>query len=191
MSLALHVVNPPSISEIVMRCVSTDFDIQDREGRIGRGFTNLKRILGRPTDFAFVVDQLARTVPAGHAVAACDEGAWALVGAIALKLGIPAVLVRRAPKTYFVSYGDDPAVGDGRLAGERLPPATPVHLVDDLVYAGHTLRAARDALDLVGLDATTASAVLWTLRADAAREELAAAGLTEITCLIHQRDLTG
>jgi adenine/guanine phosphoribosyltransferase-like PRPP-binding protein len=185
-SLELKIVNPPEISDIVMRCASEDFEIQDREGRVGRGFTNLKRLLGRPADFAFVVDRLARTVPAGHALAACDEGAWALVGAIAFRLGIPAVLVRRSPKTYFVSYGDDPAVGDGRLAGERLPPRTPIHLVDDLVYAGQTLRSAREALSLVGLDARTASAILWTHRADAARDELAAAGMTEISCLIHQ-----
>jgi hypothetical protein len=31
-----------------------------------------------------------------------------------------------------------------------------------------------------------ASAILWTYRADAAMEELSAAGLTEITCLTHQ-----
>lgn len=189
MELELKIVNPPTISDIVMRCASDDFDIQDREGRTGRGFTNLKRLLGRPTDFAFVVDQLARTIPADHAVAACDEGAWPLVGAIALKLAVPAVLVRRSPKTYFVSYGDDPKIGDGRLAGERLAPHTPVHLVDDLVYAGHTLRSAREALSLVGLDANTASAILWTIRADAASDELAAAGLTEISCLIHQQML--
>ncbi|HTJ66422.1 MAG TPA: hypothetical protein VL551_02720 [Actinospica sp.] len=187
MELELKIVNPPTISDIVMRCASDDFDIQDREGRTGRGFTNLKRLLGRPTDFAFVVDRLARTIPADHAVAACDEGAWPLVGAIALKLAVPAVLVRRSPKTYFVSYGDDPTVGDGRLAGERLAPHTPVHLIDDLVYAGQTLRSARDALGLVGLDAKTASAILWTFRADAASDELAAAGITEISCLIHQR----
>jgi adenine/guanine phosphoribosyltransferase-like PRPP-binding protein len=125
MSLQLRVVNPPMIADIVMRCVSDDFEIRDREGRTGRGFTNLKRVLGRPADFAFVVDQLARTVPAGHAVAACDEGGWALAGALALSLGVPAVLVRRVRKTYFVSYGDDPAIGEGRLAGERLPPGTP------------------------------------------------------------------
>jgi adenine/guanine phosphoribosyltransferase-like PRPP-binding protein len=95
--------------------------LRDREGRTGRGFTNLERILGRPADFAFVADQLARTVPAGHAIAACDEGAWALTGAIALKLGTPAVLVRRVPKTYFVSYGDDPAIGDGRHHRDYLP----------------------------------------------------------------------
>lgn len=96
------------------------------------------------------------------------------------------MLVRRAPKTYFVSYGADPNVGDSRLAGERLPPGTPIHLIDDLVFAGHTLRSARDALSLVGLDATTASAILWTYRADAAKDELAAAGVTRITSLIHQ-----
>jgi adenine/guanine phosphoribosyltransferase-like PRPP-binding protein len=185
-SLQLRVVNPPTIADVVMRCVCDDFEIRDREGRTGRGFTNLKRVLGRPADFAFVVDQLARTVPAGHAVAACDEGGWALAGALALTLGVPAVLVRRVPKTYFVSYGDDPATGGGRLAGERLPPGTPVHLIDDLVFSGQTLRSAREALGLVGLEATIASAIVWTYRADAAIQELAAAGLTGITCLTHQ-----
>jgi adenine/guanine phosphoribosyltransferase-like PRPP-binding protein len=185
-SLQLTVIDPPAIADIVLRCASDEFEIRDREGRTGRGFTNLKRILGRPADFAFVVDQLARTIPAGHAIAACDEGAWALGGAIALKLGVPAVLVRRAPKTYFVAYGDNPAIGDGRLVGERLPPGTPVHLIDDLVFAGQTLRSARAALRLVGLDGRKASVILWTRRADAAKNELAAAGLTEITCLTHQ-----
>jgi adenine/guanine phosphoribosyltransferase-like PRPP-binding protein len=191
-SLQLRIIDPPAISDIVMRCVCDEFEIQDREGRTGRGgFTNLKRILGRPADFAFVVDQLARTIPAGHAIAACDEGAWGLGGAIALKLGVPAVLVRRAPKTYFVSYGDNPAIGDGRLVGERLSHGTPIHLIDDLVFAGHTMRSAREALNLVGLDGKTASAILWTYRADAAKDELAAAGMTEITCLTHQSLLPG
>ncbi|MGH3279700.1 MAG: hypothetical protein ACRDNW_11250 [Trebonia sp.] len=189
MSLELKIVNPPTIAGIVMRCVCDEFEILDREGRAGRGFTNLKRMLGRPADFAFVVDQLARTVPTGHAVAACDEGAWALVGAVALALRVPTVLVRRAPKTYFVSFGDDPNIGDGRLAGERLPPGTPIHLIDDLVFAGHTLCSAREALSLVGLDARTGSVILWTYRADAAKGELAAAGITEITSLIHQSQI--
>jgi adenine/guanine phosphoribosyltransferase-like PRPP-binding protein len=170
-----------------MRCVCDDVEIPDREGRMSRGgFTNLKRVLGRPADFAFVVEQLALTVPAGHAVAACDEGGWALTGAVAFTLGTPAVLVRRTPKNYFVSYGDDPRIGDGRLAGEQLPAGTPIHLVDDLVFAGHTLRAARQALNLVGLDARAASTILWTYRADLAKDQLAAAGLTEITSLVHQ-----
>jgi hypothetical protein len=64
MSLKLKVIDPPTIAGIVMRCASDEFEIRDREGRTGRGFTNLKRILGRPADFAFVVDQLAQTIPA-------------------------------------------------------------------------------------------------------------------------------
>jgi len=51
----------------------------------------------------------------------------------------------------------------GRLAGERLPPGTPVHLIDDLVFSGQTLRSARDALSAAGLDARTASVIVWTL----------------------------
>jgi hypothetical protein len=45
------------------------------------------------------------------------------------------------------------------------------------------------ALSRVGLDATTASAIVWTYRADASVEELAAAGLTEVTCLVHQSQI--
>jgi hypothetical protein len=64
MSLQLRVVNPTAIADVVLRCVCDDFEILDREGRAGRGgFTNLKRILGRPADFAFVTRELARTVP--------------------------------------------------------------------------------------------------------------------------------
>jgi adenine/guanine phosphoribosyltransferase-like PRPP-binding protein len=120
---------------------------------------SLKRILGHPASFAFVVDELARTVPPEHAIVGCDEGAWALAGALALRLAAPAVLIRRVPKTYFVSYGDDPSVGDGRLVGERLPAGTAVHLIDDLIYSGHTLRSALDALEPGGLTATSASAI--------------------------------
>jgi hypothetical protein len=61
-----------------------------------------------------------------------------------------------------------------------------IHLIDDLVFSGQTLRSARQALGLAGLDATTASAILWTYRAEAALEELAVAGMTEITSLAHQ-----
>jgi hypothetical protein len=57
------------------------------------------------------------------------------------------------------------------------------------VFAGHTLCSAREALSYVGLDATAGSVILWTYRADAANGELAAAGLTEITSLIHQSQI--
>jgi adenine/guanine phosphoribosyltransferase-like PRPP-binding protein len=104
------IVAAPGVADIVARCAS-DVEVVDRSGQIGRGFTNLKRVLGSPREFKVVVEELANTVPQGHALAGADEGSWALVGALALNLGVPAVLVRRIPKTYFVSYGDDPTVG--------------------------------------------------------------------------------
>ena len=129
-------------------------------------------------------------MPPGQVVAGCDEGAWALVGALALRLHIPALLVRRTPKTYFVSYGDDPAAAHGRLAGERLPPGTPVHLIDDLIYSGQTLRSAIQVLRSAGLTSNSASAILWTIRADAAISELSAAGLQSVTCLLSQANMS-
>ena len=178
--MRVEIVAAPGVVDIIDRCVS-DNEVPDRSGWIARGFTNLKRILGSPDDFGVVVEELSKTVPVGHALAGADEGSWALVGALAFKLRIPAVLVRRAPKTYFVSYGDDPTVGDGRLVGERLAPGTPIHLVDDLVYSGKTLRTAVDALRRVGLSCTSASAILWTRRAEASHGELEACGLRQVT----------
>jgi hypothetical protein len=49
--------------------------------------------------------------------------------------------------------------------------------------------SAREALSAAGLDARTASVIVWTYRADAAMQELSAAGLTEITCLTHQSQI--
>jgi adenine/guanine phosphoribosyltransferase-like PRPP-binding protein len=181
----LEIVDAPGVAAVISRCVS-DAQVRDREGRTGLGFTNLKRIIGRPNDFDLVVRELAKTVPGGHALGGADEGSWALIGALASKVGVPAVLIRRNPKKYFVSYGDDPTVGDGRLVGERLPRGTRIHLVDDLVYSGETLRNAVDALQRVDLTCTSASAILWTARAQASRAKLGACGLQRITCLVSQ-----
>lgn len=184
------IVDAPGVAEIVVRCAS-DAEVADRSGRVGRGFTNLKRILGTPRDFDVIVEELAKTVLPGHALAGADEGSWALVGALALRLEVPVVLVRRTPKRYFVSYGDDPSVGDGRLVGERLAAGTAIHLVDDLVYAGETLCAAVDALRRVDLICSSASAILWTRRADASTVGLEACGLRQVTCLVSQAGMSG
>ncbi len=96
------VVRPPAVASAVASCWSTAA-VRDREGNEARGFLNLKRLLGKPDQFRFVIEELAKSVPAGVAVAACDKGAWPLVGALVLQLGTPGVLVRPDPKEYFVS----------------------------------------------------------------------------------------
>jgi hypothetical protein len=74
------------------------------------------------------------------------------------------------------------------LVGERLAPGTPIHLVDDLVYSGDTLCAAV-ALRQVDLFCTSASAILWTRRAEAAEVALEACGLQQVTRFASQTDM--
>ena len=92
------VLDPPGVAAAVASCWSTAL-VYDRQGQPGRGFLNLKRLLGHPLHFRLVIKELARSVPPGVAVAACDEGAWPLVGALVVELGTPGVLVRREPKS--------------------------------------------------------------------------------------------
>lgn len=134
-----------------------------------------------------MVEELAKTVPPGHALAGADEGSWALVGALGSRLEVPAVLVRRTPKRSLVSYCDDPTVGDGRLVRERLAAGTSTHLVDDIVYSGDTLCAAVDALRRVDLACrSSASAILWTRGAETSTAALQTCGLQHVTCLVSQ-----
>lgn len=158
-------------------------------GNEARGFLNLKRLLGKPDQFRLVIEELAKSVPAGVAVAACDKGAWPLVGALVLQLGTPGVLVLPDPKEYFVSYGDDPALGNPRLAGERLDPGTRVHLIDDLIYSGETLRSAFSVLTSEGLTVREASVIVGANSAERLATMVTPAVLERITCLFLARDL--
>jgi hypothetical protein len=51
------------------------------------------------------------------------------------------------------------------------------------------LCAAVDALHRVDLACTSASAILWTRRAEAAMSRLEACGLHQVTCLVSQADM--
>ena len=182
------IVAAPGVPDIIARCVS-DNEVPDSTGWIARGFTNMKRILGSPRDFEAVVEELAKTVPAGHAVAGADEGSWALVGALALRLGIQAVLVRRTPKTYFVSYGDDPTVGDGRLVGERLVPG-----LGSTWWMTWCIPGRHCALPLMRcVESISPARLLPQSFGPGERRhqkgELEACGLEQVTCLVSQADM--
>jgi len=94
----------PLLAGIVRRCYS-DIELRDRTGNVGRGYTNLKRIFGWPTDLRTVVDALAATVGSAEAVASTDTGSAPLVALVAYRLNLPAVFVRSDSKDYFLSYG--------------------------------------------------------------------------------------
>ena len=182
------VVDPPDLAPAIEACWSTAL-VRDRDGRQGRGFLNLKRLLGRPDRFRRVVEELARTVPPGAAVAAADKGAWALVGALVLELGAAGVLVRPDPKEHFLAYGGDPALADPRLAGERLDQGTRVHLIDDVLHSGRTLGAAAAVLRSAGLSVTEASVIVGADDAATLETMLGPAGLERVTCLVLASDL--
>jgi adenine/guanine phosphoribosyltransferase-like PRPP-binding protein len=155
----INVVNDHEVQAIVRRCYS-DVDVRDRTGKVGRGFTNLKRIFGWPAELRTVVEALARTIGAGSAVASADSGSAPLAALVAQELYLPAVFVRSEAKNYFLSYGDDPATNEPRLSGDRLTEQTVVHVIDDFVHSGATLTSAVRTLRRVGLRVETAAALL-------------------------------
>ena len=146
----------PAIAAIVRRCYS-DVELRDRKGHVGRGYTNLKRIFGWPTDLETVVNALAATVGSAEAVASTDTGSAPLAALVASRLHLPAVFVRSDSKDYFLSYGDDPDANDPLLSGERLRTGTSVHVIDDFVYSGESLAAAIRVLRRVGLSVERAA----------------------------------
>jgi adenine/guanine phosphoribosyltransferase-like PRPP-binding protein len=153
------VVRDQALTSIVRRCYS-DVEVRDRDGNVGRGFTNLKRIFGWPADLRTVVDALATTVGGAGAVASTDTGSAPLAALVAFRVSLPVVLVRSHPKDYFLSYGDEPATNHPRLSGERLANATLVHVIDDFVHSGATLVSAVQTLREVGLAVQTAASLL-------------------------------
>lgn len=155
----ITLVGDKAIAALVRRCYS-DVQVRDREGERGRGFTNLKRIFGWPTELRIVVDALAATTGTTQAIASTDSGSAPLAALVAYKLSLPAVFVRREAKDYFLSYGGDPATNHPRLSGERLSEGTRAHVIEDFVHTGATLAAAVKALRSVGLAVPTASSVL-------------------------------
>ncbi|MEX2644925.1 MAG: phosphoribosyltransferase family protein [Gaiellaceae bacterium] len=155
----ITVLHDRAVEGIVRRCYS-DVEVRGRDGQPGRGFTNLKRIFGWPAELRVVIDALAATVGDARAVASADSGSAPLVALIAYKLGLPGVFVRTDPKSYFLSYGGDPATTHPRLSGERLVDDTPVHVIDDFVHSGATLASAVETLREAGLVVQYASSLL-------------------------------
>lgn len=155
----IRAIEDPLLAEIVRRCYS-DVELRDRTGKVGRGYTNLKRLFGWPTELRTVVDALAATVGSADAVASTDTGSAPLVALVAYTLSLPAVFVRSDSKDYFLSYGGDPETNEPRLSGERLAEGTAVHVIDDFVHSGATLASAVQTLRRVGLRVETATALL-------------------------------
>ena len=98
-------------------------------------------------------------------IAGIDARGFLLGGAVALRLGVGVLAIRKGGKlpppvhsrSYTLEYGsatlEIPAAGIA-LAGRR------VAIIDDVLATGGTLAAARDLLDAAGAEVTRAAAVI-------------------------------
>ena len=128
-------------------------------------FRDLTPVLADDRGFAAVTDALAHVIEGADLVAGIDARGFLLGGAVAHRLGVGVLAIRKGGKlpppvhsrTYTLEYGtatlEIPAEGI-ELAGRR------VAIVDDVLATGGTLAAARDLLSTAGADVTVAAVVL-------------------------------
>jgi adenine/guanine phosphoribosyltransferase-like PRPP-binding protein len=178
----------PLVTDILRRCYS-HVEVLDRQGNLGIGVTNLKRVFGRPAELRVLVEAIATTVEQAHAIASVDTGSAPLAAVVAYHLSLPAVFVRATPKEHFLSYGGDPATNHPQLSGERLAPGSTVHLVDDLVHSGATLASAATTLREAGLVVRAASCLLAAPPSGSWPDTIAAAGIEQLSMLAVTSDL--
>jgi adenine phosphoribosyltransferase len=171
-----------AVIRILRRCYS-HVEVADREGNRALGVTNLKRVFGRPAELRVLVDALADTVGEVDALASADTGSSPLAAVVAYRLELPSLFVRETPKEHFLSYGGDPSTNHPRLSGERLPPGSRVHVIDDLVHSGETLAAAARLLREAQLDVRGASCLLTAPQTTGWPETTVAAGIARLESL--------
>jgi len=140
-------------------------------------FRDLTPVLADKHGFAAITDALARAVEGADLIAGIDARGFLLGGAVAHRLGIGVLAIRKDGKlpppvhsrTYALEYG---------TATLEIPvdaidlTACRVAIVDDVLATGGTVAAARDLVATAGAEVTTA-AVIMELTALGGRDLLA------------------
>lgn len=128
-------------------------------------FRDLTPVLADDRGFAAVTDALAQLVAGADLIAGIDARGFLLGGAVAHRLGVGVLAIRKGGKlpapvysrTYDLEYGtatlEIPATGIA-LAGRR------VAIVDDVLATGGTVAAAWDLLAEAGAEVTVAAMVM-------------------------------
>lgn len=140
-------------------------------------FRDLTPVLADDRGFAAVTEALAAHVAGADLIAGVDARGFLLGGAVAHRLGVGVLAIRKSGKlpppvysrTYDLEYGtatlEIPADGI-ELAGRQ------VAIVDDVLATGGTLVASRDLLTGAGADVVAATVVM-ELAALGGRDRLA------------------
>jgi orotate phosphoribosyltransferase len=138
-----------------------------RSGQVSDEYFDKYLFESDPALLQRVVSQLTPLVPAGTALlGGLELGGVPLAVMLSGATGIPALFVRKAPKTY----------GTCRLAEGTDPAGRTVVLVEDVITTGGVVLAAARALRELGATVTTVICVID--RSGPGENALAAAGLT-------------
>jgi len=131
----------------------------------GIAFKDLTPVFADAAGLAAVTDALARIAAGADVVAGIDARGFLLAGAVAARLGVGALAVRKGGKlpppvlseSYQLEYGhavlEIPADGIA-LVGRR------VVILDDVLATGGTLAATRRLLERAGAEVVAAAVVL-------------------------------
>ena len=164
MSLDLH--GSPRLTEILRRCYS-HVEVADRERNRALGVTNLKRIFGRPDELRVLSTRSRRR------------------SATSARSPPPTPAARRWRRSWRTGSSFRPCSSArcrrSTVAGERIPPGSPVHIIDDLVHSGETLASAARTLREAELVVSSASSLLIAPPTTGWPDRVAAAGIGQIT----------
>ena len=151
----------------------------------GIQFKDLTPVLADSRGLAVVTEALAAVADGADLVAGIDARGFLLGGAVAHRLGIGVLAIRKGGKlpppvhrqSYTLEYGsatlEIPAEGI-ELAGRR------VVIIDDVLATGGTVAAARDLLETAGSQVPMAAVVL-ELPALGGRERVAPLAVSSLT----------
>ena len=128
-------------------------------------FRDLTPLLADARGFAVVIDALAQIVDGADLVAGIDARGFLLGGAVAHRLGLGVLAIRKGGKlpppvhsrTYTLEYG----TATLEIPADRLELAgCRVAIIDDVLATGGTLAAAQDLLSHVGANVAVAAVVV-------------------------------
>jgi adenine phosphoribosyltransferase len=132
----------------------------------GVNFRDVTTLFRDPEAFRAIVDAFAEDCAAraiDH-VAAVDARGFIIGGALAYRLGLPFVLVRKKGKLPFRTVAEDYALEYGtatvEMHADDCGPGDHVLIVDDLIATGGTLLAAAKLIRAVGAEVAGVAAVI-------------------------------
>jgi adenine phosphoribosyltransferase len=117
-------------------------------------FYDITGILAEPEAFSYCIDAMCEVVKKTgvEGVAAIEARGFLFASPIAVRLGLPIILVRKKGKlpgkTYFCSYGLEYGSAEIEVQISDLNPGDRVLIIDDLIATGGTLKAARSIIEM-------------------------------------------